>query len=129
MYCSSKLVLIVSQLSILTESQTLQRLYQALTSDRPIKGPPYTTTTNFASLPAAPGTARPVHAPHGGESDVGVAGVTTFRVSNRDRTFVDEVEYKGWSIRLADWVHMANSDDPSRPIVAQVFKCWVSDEP
>lgn len=64
----------------------------------------------------------------GGDSD-GQPGVTTFRVSNKDRKFVDEVEYKGWSVRLADWLHLANPDDPSRPIVAQVFKCWVSEEP
>ena len=86
-------------------------------------------TTNFASLPTGPDTTRLVHTPHGGESDVGVAGVTTFRVSNKDRAFVDVVSYKGWSIRLADWLHLSNSDDLSRPIVAQVFKCWVSDEP
>ena len=58
-----------------------------------------------------------------------VSGVTTFRISSKDRHFVDEVNYKGWSIRLADWVHLANPDDPNRPIVAQVFKCWISDEP
>jgi chromatin structure-remodeling complex subunit RSC1/2 len=54
--------------------------------------------------------------------------VTTFRVSNKDRTFVEEVQYKGWTVKLADWLHLSNPDDPSRPIVAQVFKCWVSDE-
>ena len=66
---------------------------------------------------------RDSYTPHGGESDVGVAGVTTFRVSNKDRAFVDVVSYKGWSIRLADWLHLSNSDDLSRPIVAQVLKC------
>ena len=55
--------------------------------------------------------------------------MTTFCVSNKDWTFVDMVSYKGWSIWLADWLHLSNLDDPSRPIVAQVFKCWVSDEP
>ena len=55
--------------------------------------PSYMTTTNFPSLTAGPGTTRPVHALHGGESDVGVAGVTTFRVSNKDWMFVDVV---GW---------------------------------
>ncbi|EPQ61248.1 hypothetical protein GLOTRDRAFT_135767 [Gloeophyllum trabeum ATCC 11539] len=102
----------------------LQRLYQALTSSSPPSGPPYASSTNFASLRAGPGTARPLHS-----SDTeGVPGVTTFRVSIKDRTFVDEVHYKGWSVRLADWLHMSNPDDPSKPIVAQVFKCWVSDE-
>lgn len=56
-------------------------------------------------------------------------GVTTFRVSNKDRTFVDEINYKGWSIRLADWLHLSSPDDPSRPIIGHVFRCWISDEP
>ncbi|EGN94159.1 hypothetical protein SERLA73DRAFT_96993 [Serpula lacrymans var. lacrymans S7.3] len=103
----------------------LQRLYQALTSSSPPQGPPYTSTTNFASVRAGPGTARPLHS----TDSEGVPGVTTFRVSTKDRSFVEEVHYKGWSIRLADWLHLSNPDDPSRPIIAQVFKCWVSDEP
>ncbi|KII86314.1 hypothetical protein PLICRDRAFT_56043 [Plicaturopsis crispa FD-325 SS-3] len=103
----------------------LQRLYQALTSLSPPPGPPYSSNTNFASLRAGPGTAKPLHT----NDTEGVPGVTTFRVSNKDRTFVDEVVYKGWSIRLADWIHLSNPDDPSRPIIAQVFKVWTSDAP
>lgn len=103
----------------------LQRLYQALTSSSPPAGPPYTSTTNFASVRAGPGTARPLHS----ADAEGVPGVTTFRVSSKDRTFVEEVHYKGWSIRLADWLHLSNPDDPSRPIVGQVFKCWLSEDP
>ncbi|KAH0838855.1 hypothetical protein J3R83DRAFT_7269 [Lanmaoa asiatica] len=103
----------------------LQRLYQALTSPSPPAGPPYTSPTHFASIRAGPGTARPLHAT--ADAD-GVPGITTFRVSTKDRTFVDEVHYKGWTIRLADWLHLSNPDDPSRPIVGHVFKCWISDE-
>lgn len=58
-----------------------------------------------------------------------VLGVTSFRVSSKDRTFVDELTYKGWRVRLGDWVHVANSDDPARPVVGQVYRCYVSDEP
>jgi len=101
----------------------LQRLYQAITSSTPLSGPPYTSSSNFASIQAGPGTARPVHS-----VDSGVPGVTAFRVSTKLRTFVDELHYKGWTIRLADWLHLSNPDDPSRPIVGQVFKCWHSDE-
>ncbi|KAI6028936.1 hypothetical protein EDC04DRAFT_146757 [Pisolithus marmoratus] len=103
----------------------LQRLYQALTSPSPPSGPPYTSATNFASIRAGPGTARPLHS----ADAEGVPGVTTFRVSNKDRTFMEEVHYKGWSIRLADWLHLSNPDDPSRPIVGQVFKPWLSEDP
>jgi chromatin structure-remodeling complex subunit RSC1/2 len=59
----------------------------------------------------------------------GVANVTTHRVLTRERTFLDEVSYKGLKIKLADFVHLSNPDDPSRPIVGQVFRCWVSEEP
>ncbi len=55
--------------------------------------------------------------------------MTTYRVIHKDRKFVDELNYKGWNVRLADWVHLSNPDDPSRPIIAQVFRCWVSVEP
>lgn len=103
-----------------------QRLYQALVSSEPPSGPPYASSTNFASLPAGPGTARPLHSSQ--ETD-GMPSITTFRIPTKDRKFVDQVEYKGWTIKMADWLHLANCDDPSRPIVAHVFRCWVSEEP
>ena len=103
----------------------LQRLYQALLSPNPPSGPPYASQSNFASIPAGPGNAKPLHA----ASEEGGVAVTTFRVSNKDRHFVDEVHYRGWNVRLADWLHLSNPDDPSRPIIAQVFKCWISEEP
>ena len=104
----------------------LQRLYQALTSTSPPPGPPYVSSTNFASLRAGPGSARPLHTASDSEK---LPAVTTFRVSSKDRTFVDEVTYRGWTVKLADWLHLSNPDDPSKPIIAQVFKCYVSDEP
>ncbi|KAH9060710.1 hypothetical protein EDB87DRAFT_1613452 [Lactarius vividus] len=104
----------------------LQRLYQALTSPSPPSGTPYVSSTNFASLRAGPGSARPLHTSSDSEK---LPAVTTFRVSSKDRTFVDEVTYRGWSVKLADWLHLSNPDDPSKPIIAQVFKCYVSEEP
>ncbi|KAF8823850.1 hypothetical protein HHX47_DHR9000478 [Lentinula edodes] len=47
-----------------------------------------------------------------------------------------EVKYKGWTVRVGDWVHLANGSDmysgtgagagggAGRPIVAQVWKVW-----
>ncbi|KAH8101388.1 hypothetical protein BXZ70DRAFT_932819 [Cristinia sonorae] len=100
----------------------LQRLYHALTSPTPPSLPVSPSPTHFAALHAGPGSARPLHSPGG------VPGVTVFRVPTKDRTFVDVLRYKGWEVRLADWVHLSNPDDPGRPVVGQVFKCWVSDE-
>ena len=96
-----------------------KRFYQALTTSTPPSGPPYKTTTNWASLPAGPGTAKPLNAAEGETS----RAVTTFRVSTKDRKFVEEVEYRGWKIGIADWLHLCNPDDPSKPIIGQVFKC------
>ena len=60
--------------------------------------------------------------------DVSNLTATTHRVlPTRDRTFVEQVNYKGWKLKLGDWVHLSNPDDPSKPIVGQVFKCWTSD--
>ena len=98
-----------------------QRFYQALTSSHPPIAP-YSSPTNFASLPAGPGTATPLHSVEGDPS----TRVTTFRVSEKEKTIVDEVQYKGWTVRLADWLHLSNPDDPSRPIVAHVFRCFLS---
>ncbi|CDO70952.1 hypothetical protein BN946_scf184829.g61 [Trametes cinnabarina] len=99
----------------------LQRFYHALTSANPPQ-PPYTSPTRFAALPAGPGTAKPLHASEGD------AGVTTFRVSLKDRQVVEEVQYKGWSVKVADWLHLSNPDDPSRPIIGQVFKSFKWEE-
>ncbi|KAI9059557.1 hypothetical protein FKP32DRAFT_1596121 [Trametes sanguinea] len=95
----------------------LQRFYHALTSPNPPQ-PPYTSSTRFAALPAGPGTAKPLHASEGDH------GVTTFRVSLKDRQVVDEVHHKGWTVKVADWLHLSNPDDPSRPIIGQVFKSF-----
>lgn len=100
-----------------------QRFYQALASPKP-PASPHSSPTKFASLPAGPGTATPLHS---GEGDPAMR-VTTFRVSEKDKKIADEVTYKGWTVRLADWLHLSNPDDPSRPIVAHVFRCFVSED-
>jgi hypothetical protein len=39
-------------------------------------------------------------------------------MSENNRYFVDELHYKGWSVKIADWLDLSNPDDPSRPVVA-----------
>ncbi|GJJ09395.1 hypothetical protein Clacol_003617 [Clathrus columnatus] len=100
----------------------LQRLYQLLTS------PPYpdsipATSSNFSSITAGPGIARPIHSQTGESSHA----VTMFRIPTKDRIFTDELIYKGWTVRMGDWVHLMNPDDPARPVIGQVFKTWVPD--
>ena len=76
------------------------------------------TTTSTSPAPAAE---------HEGGSVLNVTAITHRAPLTRDRTFVEEVNYKGWKLKLGDWVHLSNPDDPSKPIVGQVFKCWMSE--
>lgn len=86
----------------------LQRLYNALTAPYPmplpINGVPGPNPTLFASLPAGPGTARPLHEitqdlkAGVAEAEVGF-GITTFRVGTKDRIFTDEARHKGMAYK------------------------------
>ncbi|KAF7437439.1 hypothetical protein PC9H_004278 [Pleurotus ostreatus] len=98
----------------------LQRLYHALTSAKPPPGPPYSSTSNFAFMAAGPSSSK-----SGGEG----ANFSSLRMLAKAKTAVDELHYKGWSVKLGDWVHISNPDDPARPIPGQVFKCWTSTDP
>jgi chromatin structure-remodeling complex subunit RSC1/2 len=112
----------------------LQRLYNALTAPYPMplppSGVPSPSATMFASLPAGPGTARPVHEitqdlkAGMAEGEVGI-GITTFRVGHKDRVFTDEARHKGMAYKTGDYIHLINPDDASRPIVGQIFKTFV----
>ncbi|KAF9068323.1 hypothetical protein BDP27DRAFT_1327454 [Rhodocollybia butyracea] len=121
----------------------LQRLYQALTSPYPPERPNaglgslYSSETNFASRRVAPGrldTNLPSNVTTSGVEDqsIVVSGTKQMHIIMKDRVFLDKVEYKGWTIRVGDWVHLANGSDATaqggggagRPIVAQVWKVW-----
>jgi len=92
----------------------LQRLYQALISKNPPSGgPTYTSPTSFASLSSGPGNAK-----------ADGSDVTSPSLKRSTRPIVEQVAYKGWSISSGDWVHLSNPDDPSRPIVGQVQRCF-----
>jgi len=124
-------------------SPFLQRLWQNLTSFFPTTTP--TETGNLASIFAGPGNAKPMHGPKEKEKDVGsngtpasreedattatmpmVTGVTSFRINNKDRTFIDEIAYKGWTFKMGDYVHLVNPDDPAKPVVGQIFKPYIT---
>ena len=87
----------------------LQRLHNALTAPYPLSTPPsgfpVPSTTLFASLPAGPGNARPLHETTQ-ELRAGVAeehvgfGITTYRVGTKDRIFTDEARHKGLAFHV-----------------------------
>jgi chromatin structure-remodeling complex subunit RSC1/2 len=105
--------------SIFSNVLSQQRLYHLLTSP-PFPSTPPPTLSNFSSIAAGPGVARPLHS-----SSESSLAVTTFRIPTKDRSFTEELTYKGMTIRLGDWVHLMNPDDTAKPIIAQVFKTWV----
>ncbi|KAF8525251.1 hypothetical protein BU17DRAFT_42281 [Hysterangium stoloniferum] len=97
----------------------LQRVYHLLTSPPFPNSIPH-TTSNFSSVTAGPGVAKPLHS----QAIEASHAVTTFRIPTKDRVFTDELIYKGMTIRMGDWVHLMNPDEPAKPIIGQVFKTW-----
>lgn len=53
--------------------------------------------------------------------------MTSYHIATEGRNVVDSVQYKGWSIQSGDWVHVMNPHDPSKPIVAQVWKTFTKE--
>lgn len=119
------------------EMLILQRLYQQLTRSHP--SPSETNgeasaasastvaaaaegadaSRNFSSMPFGPGQAT-----------AGVDGELTTRISSKKKTFYEYLSFKGKTFRVGDWVHLMNPSDPSRPIVAHIFKvCKRDDSP
>ena len=93
---------------------------------------PFPASSSSSSTAAATLTSTTTSASadeqHQGGSVSNVTAITHRIPPTRDRTFVEEeVNYKGWKLKLGDWVHLSNPDDPSKPIVGQVFKCWTSE--
>ncbi|KDQ17463.1 hypothetical protein BOTBODRAFT_29646 [Botryobasidium botryosum FD-172 SS1] len=95
----------------------LQRLYHHLTTTSSTTS---TATTNFASISAGPGNAKPLRS----VESTSEAGVTTFRIPSKDRDFQEEAHFKGTAYKTGDYVHLMNPDDPAQPIIGQIFRIW-----
>lgn len=109
-----------------TES-ALQRLYQRLTSyaEAPLHvNPPPPSETYYASLSAGPGRAKLMPSESSSHFEDPHAFAST-RVQSKDRVVTKEARYKGMSYKLGDFVHVMNPDDPSRPIVGQIFRTFI----
>ncbi|KZT58557.1 hypothetical protein CALCODRAFT_494860 [Calocera cornea HHB12733] len=97
----------------------LQRMYQQLTSPDASNS----SGNNFASVAAGPGNAKPLRSAESTNED----GVTSFRISSKERQFTESASFKGQIYRVGDYVHLMNPDDPAKPIIAQVFKTFLPD--
>lgn len=124
----------LSPLNTLHYGQTiaLQRLYQALTStfeapnipyDASLPPLPLPSPSSHSFIPAGPGLARPT--PDSGKNNYDQYEFTGLRIVTKDRTATQEARWKGQGWRTGDYVHLVNPEDPSRPIVGQIFRSFV----
>ncbi|KAJ3758758.1 RSC complex protein [Lentinula raphanica] len=120
----------------------LQRLYQNLTSPYPperlkLGSSSYSSETNFAALRVGPGRVSRSDLQNSSQKEpVFASGSKRIHTISENQIFLEQVRYKGWTIRVGDWVHLANGSDVysatsagggggvGRPIVAQVWKIW-----
>ncbi|KAJ3728533.1 hypothetical protein C8R42DRAFT_266607 [Lentinula raphanica] len=120
----------------------LQRLYQNLTSPYPperlkLGSSSYSSETNFAALRVVPGRVSRNDIQNSSQKEpVFASGSKRIHTISENHMFLEQVRYKGWTIRVGDWVHLANGSDVysattagggggvGRPIVAQVWKVW-----
>ena len=119
----------------LTCYRILQRLYQALTStyESPsIEYPGFThpnetsvptaSPSSHAFIPAGPGLAKPT--PDSGKNNYDAYEFTGLRIVTKDRTATQEARWKGVGWKTGDYVHLVNPEDPSRPIIGQIFRSF-----
>lgn len=95
---------------------TLQRLYNHLTQSAEAAKEEVdeeTVSRNYASLKYGPCEDQ-------GEGQ-GEA------IEQSEKVVVPYIRYKGHTISVGDFVHLSNPTDPSRPIIAQVFKTRTED--
>ncbi|GAA5854738.1 hypothetical protein JCM8547_004051 [Rhodosporidiobolus lusitaniae] len=54
----------------------------------------------------------------------------TARPTTKDKVFLDAINFKGDVLRVGDWVHLWNADNPAKPVIAQIWKTYKrSDSP
>ncbi|EJD55042.1 hypothetical protein AURDEDRAFT_155279 [Auricularia subglabra TFB-10046 SS5] len=94
-----------------------QRLYQELVATVSQTIP--STSSNFASIPTGPLSAPTTQLP-----DNPHLGELSHKVATEGRVDLDGCPYRGSTLRVGDWVHVMNPDDPSKPIVGQVWKAF-----
>lgn len=95
----------------------LKRLYQELTQGngtQTLKDSfPVGTAKKLASVTMGPGNRS--HLPRNDEP---------VKLRAKDKILLEGIHLKGDYLRIGDWVHLFNPDDPSRPIIGQIFNTY-----
>ncbi|GAA5953767.1 hypothetical protein JCM21900_006450 [Sporobolomyces salmonicolor] len=102
----------------------LQRLYQELTKRvSPVaRGAEIRDAATLSSAAGGPGSVKREDgmAP----SDESKVGRATTRPTTKDKILLDGINFKGEVLRVGDWIHLLNSANPAKPIIAQIWQTY-----
>lgn len=105
------------------DAVVLQRYYHELTKARPTKREPITAKHVLTAAAQADASRHFSSIPHGPlYASAGSHGDLTTRISSKSKTYYEHLNLKGKAFRVGDWIHLINPSDPTKPIVAQIFK-------
>ncbi|GAA5841640.1 hypothetical protein JCM11251_004238 [Rhodosporidiobolus azoricus] len=103
--------------TLYSDLMVLQRYYQELTKRKSAleRSSGIDTSTAFASSAVKR------------EDDLGGTDLksrATARPTTKDKIFLDGINFKGDVLRVGDWVHLFNPDNPAKPVIAQIWKVY-----
>lgn len=105
------------------DAVVLQRFYHEITKATPSRQEPITAERVLATAATADATHHFSSIPHGPlYASAGSNGDLTTRISSKSKTYYEHLNLKGKAFRVGDWIHLINPSDPTKPIVAQIFK-------
>ncbi|SCV72636.1 BQ2448_4173 [Microbotryum intermedium] len=98
----------------------LQRVYQELTKrvSSLTPRPQNLTLPALSSVKLGPGNCE------GKDPVDGEPKTAQTRISMKDKIFLDHINFKGQVLRVGDWCHLLNPENPAKPIIAQIFKVY-----
>ncbi|SCZ92634.1 BZ3500_MvSof-1268-A1-R1_Chr5-2g08052 [Microbotryum saponariae] len=98
----------------------LQRVYQELTKrvSSLTPRPQNLTVPALSSVKLGPGNCE------GKDPVDGEPKTAQTRISMKDKIFLDHINFKGQVLRVGDWCHLLNPENPAKPIIAQIFKVY-----
>ncbi|KAL8276216.1 hypothetical protein RQP46_011377 [Phenoliferia psychrophenolica] len=120
---------------VFTDLIVLQRLYQELTKPVSHVSPANSHALgSLSSIRKGPGNdvqpTASASSPGGAVGDAeggGGKGNKSGGFSLEGKVLLNGVHFKGQMIRVGDWVHILNPDNPAKSIIAQIFKVYRKD--
>ncbi|EST08359.2 Bromo adjacent homology (BAH) domain protein [Kalmanozyma brasiliensis GHG001] len=105
------------------DAVVLHRLYHEITKAKPSRKEPITAEAVMTAAAQADASRHFSSIPHGPlYASAGFSGDLTTRISSKSKTYYEHLNLKGKAFRVGDWIHLINPSEPTKPIVAQIFK-------